>query len=131
MSLQPSQPQEQSEAEPTPRREWSEADAEAFFSKLFRGKHHIPGKLRRDSLTSWSVGSVQPMSTFDSDYLTRLVFLAHDHCVRVELMQSGPGRLRIMASKRVRFEEAKSWPLVEAHPTLEEAVSKFREVSHA
>jgi hypothetical protein len=111
---------------PSPRKEWREQDAEAFFAELFRGKHHIPGKLRQETPTCWSVGSVQPMSSFDYDDLTRLVFLAHEYCVRVELLPSGPGRLRIAASKRVRFAEAKSWPLVEAHPTLEEAVEKFR-----
>jgi hypothetical protein len=108
-------------------REFSAQEAEAFFSKLFRGKHHIPGKLRRDGSASWSVGNVNPMSTFDSDELTRLVFLAHEHALRVEVLPSGPRCLRIAATKRCRLEDAPSWPLVEGHPTLDQAVGKFRE----
>jgi hypothetical protein len=61
-------------------------------------------------------------ATFDGSYLTRLVFLAHDACIRVELEAVGPRCMRIWFHPRKR-----DGHLAERHPTLEEAVTRWRE----
>jgi hypothetical protein len=63
------------------------------------------------------------LSTFDFDLLTRLVFLAHDRCVRVELANSGPSRIGVKLHRRHTREGC----VVERHPTMEEALQKHRQ----
>lgn len=105
---------------------WSESEARAFFSEVFCGEHHIPnrGKLKPCG-KGWSVGGVYSPATWDGNLLTRLVFLAHDHCVRVDISPSQPGRLRIDAWKRAPIGAADS-PIMMGHPTLEQAVALHR-----
>lgn len=62
------------------------------------------------------------LSTYDFDELTRLVFLAHDMCIRVEIRNHGPNRLKLMFHPRKR-----EGNIAERHPTLEQAVAKWRE----
>lgn len=62
------------------------------------------------------------LSTFDFDGLTRLVFMAHDRCVRVELAASGPGLVRLVLHKR----HSREGRMSERHPTLETAVEMWR-----
>jgi hypothetical protein len=106
-------------------KQWSEDEAREFFAKVFRGEHHIPGKLKPFG-TGWKVGNVYRPSTWDYDELTRLVFFAHDFGVRVEILPGQPGKVAIAAWKRVRLEEAGDSPIVEGHPTLEQAVAMHR-----
>lgn len=63
------------------------------------------------------------MSTYDSDSLTRLVFLAHDYALRIELQAiKGPyGGLAMIFYNRVRDGD-----LFHRHPSLESAVSEWR-----
>ncbi|MBA3826199.1 MAG: hypothetical protein H0X24_20150 [Ktedonobacterales bacterium] len=60
------------------------------------------------------------MATVDFDGLTRLVFLAHTLCVRVELHSSGPGLIKLFFSERQRGDDR--WT---CHPTLNDAVATF------
>lgn len=62
------------------------------------------------------------IATFDDDTLTRLVFAAHDECLRVELSQSRPGHLKILLHPR----NLRDGRFCERHPTLESAVVKWR-----
>jgi hypothetical protein len=62
------------------------------------------------------------LSTFDFDYLTRLVVLAHDRCVRVAIVSSAPRRLGLTLHRRAGREGA----MHERHPTIEEAVERMR-----
>ncbi|MCA0270415.1 MAG: hypothetical protein LCH53_14520 [Bacteroidetes bacterium] len=62
------------------------------------------------------------LSTFDSDGLTRLVLLAHDHALRVEVEAAAHGYLRLVMHGRSHKEKS----LARHHPTLEDAVARHR-----
>lgn len=61
-------------------------------------------------------------ATFDAPNLTRLVFLSHEYAIRCEVRSARNDLLRLCFSPRVR--EGGVW---ERHPTIEQAVSSFRE----
>lgn len=97
--------------------------AEAFFGELFHGEHHIPGEVRPFGL-GWKVNAYSgSLATFDFDGLTRLVLLAHDRCVRAELVAGGPGRVGIAIWQR----RARTGGMGERHPTIEQAFASWRE----
>jgi hypothetical protein len=62
-----------------------------------------------------------PLSTFDFDNLTRLVFLAHDHALRVELSGAAPGAIRLRFHQRRREGD-----IFERHPTIGRALKAWR-----
>ena len=108
---------------------WTEQEATAFFAELFHGEHHIPGKLKPWG-KGWSLTTFVTPSTFDFDELTRLVFLAHEHRVRVEISPASPKYLRISAWKRPPLEDV-SGSVIEGHPSLEQAVDKWKTARHS
>lgn len=91
-----------------------------FFAELFLGEHHIPRSGVKGFGFGWAVIYDGDFATFDAEMLTRLVFLAHDRCVRAEVSHAGM-HLRISIWQRVR-EGRKS----QRHPTLETALSDWR-----
>lgn len=98
-------------------------EAEAFFVEFYRGKHHIPGgEVKHSDKHGWCVNHYGDLSTWDFDMLTRLVFLAHDRCVRVSIDSSGPRMVRIIVHQR-RYREG---DISRRHPTLEQAVEAWR-----
>lgn len=89
--------------------------------ELFHGAHHVP------RIHSWGTGircsiSSGKLSTFDFDYLTRLVVLAHDHCVRAEITSSGPRLVGIVLHKR----HGRTGGMCDRHPTIEDAISSMK-----
>lgn len=62
------------------------------------------------------------LATWDFQDLTRLVFLAHDFCIRVEITPAGPKGVWLWFHWRKREGD-----MAERHPTLEQAVQSFRE----
>lgn len=94
----------------------------AFFSRLYHGKHHFPSEMRDDGDGVFSVSHYGEISTFDYDALTRLVLLAHEHCVRAWISASGPKRVRIWIQQRA----PSSTDISHGHPTIEQAIEKFR-----
>ena len=93
-----------------------------LLGELFLGFHHLPGVpkpygrgIRLDHRPQW-------LSTFDFDSLTRLVFLAHDRAIRVEIDGSGPGMVKLVLHKRIR-----EGVMHERHPTIEAALQRWRE----
>lgn len=97
-------------------------EAEDFFSELYLGKHHIPGKIKAYG-PGWHVNHLGSLATFDFNELTRLVFLAHDQCMRVEIINSGPGMVKIAIWKR----EGRTGSMWQRHPTIDEALKQWRE----
>lgn len=90
--------------------------------RVFLGEHHAP-----ERIYAWGRGikcnsESHRLSTFDFDYLTRLVVLAHDACVRVEIVSSGPGCIGLVLHKR----HARDGAMHERHPTMEEAIERVR-----
>lgn len=101
------------------------ARAQAVLDAAFRGRHHIPGnvKVGADGKWVWLEANVSGgVSTFDYDVLTRLVFAAHDLCVRVEIQRSGGSLIRLMLSPRYTREGS----TMDRHPGLIEAYEQYR-----
>jgi hypothetical protein len=67
--------------------------------------------------------STGQLSTFDFDALTRLVFLAHDYCIRIQLSPCNGSHFALMFHPRHKREGCMS----ERHPTIEQAVADWRE----
>jgi hypothetical protein len=97
-----------------------------LLGELFYGIYHLDHKaLKR---TDWSNNSFiefslgwQCLATFDIDGLTRLVFLAHHRGIRIEVQGSKANYLKLLFHKRKR-----KGNIYQRHPTLAEAVAKFR-----
>jgi hypothetical protein len=84
--------------------------------ELFGGEHHLPTVYEFGN----GVRCRQPsMSTYDNDLLTRLVVLAHDHCIRAEISRDS-----IILHARQRNGEF--W---QRHQTLETAITAIRKCS--
>jgi hypothetical protein len=62
------------------------------------------------------------LATYDFSDLTTLVFLAHDHCIRVQIGPCNNQYLELVFHPREQREGGMS----ERHPTLEEAVERRR-----
>ena len=107
-------------SKPSP--ELTKEEAIDFFAELYGGKHHIPRGGVKDFGCGFSVNHYGDLSTFDFDKLTRLVFLAHDRCIRVEVSNSGPRMVKISIWKR-HGREGDMWY---RHPTIEQALALWR-----
>lgn len=97
------------------------SEATEFFSDFYFGKHHIPHPIRRDGF-GWSVYDRRGLATYDFNHLTRLVVMAHDRCIRAEILPAGPRGIRIKIDKRERGAKGMS----RRHPTLDDAVAFIR-----
>lgn len=87
--------------------------------RAYRGAHHVPRVRVGDR---WlETNHCGDLSTADGDLLTRLVVLAHDAAVRVEISSSGPYMVKVMLHPRRRTNRN-----VTNHPTLEEAAARVR-----
>ena len=96
-------------------------DATDFFRDFYFGEHHFPSELK-ESGYGWCVTQLNAsLSTYDFNHLTRLVVMAHDRCIRVELKPFGMNRLKIIITKRER-----DGGYSERHPTLEAAIEYIR-----
>lgn len=62
------------------------------------------------------------LSTFDFNELTRLVFLAHDRCIRVEIQPQSNRYLKLLFHPR----KSRDGRMTERHPNLEQAVELWR-----
>lgn len=100
---------------------FTEEQATAFFAWVFGGKHHIPGKLKKYGL-GWAVCCARDLATWDQDYLTRLVFAAHDACIRLAIEGASPQYVRICIWKR----KGREGSVYARHPALMSAVIKWR-----
>jgi hypothetical protein len=94
-----------------------------LLGELFLGIYHI----ERESLkVDWTnnhyieINIYQDLSTFDYDRLTRLVFLAHWFCIRVQITPCNFRYIKLMFHNRAR-----EGFIYDRHPTLEEATESF------
>jgi hypothetical protein len=100
--------------------------AERVIDVAYGGQHHVFS-------LKWAyrgyVGEVctflvnEGAATYDFSDLTRMVTSCHDACVRGEIRNGGPGRLRIVLTPRARKHRH---PDAGAHPTLEQHVEQIR-----
>lgn len=95
-------------------------EAEAFFARWLRGND-----FRMKAQGNWFTVSVYVgqlgLSSFDDDLLSRLVFLAHELGWRASVLGSAPRYIKVAISKRDRSDD-----ISRCHPTLEDAVERFR-----
>jgi hypothetical protein len=91
---------------------------------LFGGIYHLEGA----ELVDWANDhhievrvAYKEWATFDSNLLTRLVFLAHDRCLRLSVSPRSHRALTLLFYPRQR-----GGRIDERHPTLEEAVAEHR-----
>lgn len=93
---------------------------------VYRGFYHLPHGVCYTP--NWedpmyiSVSVLDQLATYDSNLLTRLVVLAHDRLIRVEVQSSNPGRVKLGFSRR----SSREGSIFERHPTIEQAVSDLR-----
>ena len=97
-------------------------EATEFFAEYYGGKHNIPGHEVAACGPGWSVFDNRGgLASYDTNGLTRLVVMAHDRCIRVEVSPWRNTTLRIAIYKRQRIGD-----LFLGHPTMEQAIEKFR-----
>jgi hypothetical protein len=95
-------------------------EAKQFYADFFLGEHHIPSKIQ-----NWGDGYYVvyrgSLSTYDFNQLTRLVFMAHERGIRVEVAPHGGfGHLKLILHKR----DPTSTSMMLGHPTLDEALKR-------
>ncbi len=101
-------------------------EARDFLGSIYGGTHNLPGEVKPFGY-GWCLNHQGDLATFDGDQLTRLVFLAHDRCVRVSILNSGPRMVRIVIHPRMGREGGFSVK----HPTIEDALAVWRKTNPA
>ncbi len=108
------------------RREWMSDDQWAcaiMLADLFRGFHHIHGKIKECGQTGILVNATNnSFASYDFDTLTRATIMAHDRLIRFSIQPSGPRMLKLVLHKRHKREGA----MHERHPTIEDAIKAIR-----
>lgn len=105
------------------RADMTPAQVECFdlLCDVFHGEHHAPEVRAFGRGIRGSVYAGQ-MATYDFNYLTRLVILAHDRCIRAELVAGAPGRVGVALFKR----HGRPGDIMSSHPTIEKAIADCR-----
>lgn len=99
-----------------------QAECYRLLCDLVHGEHHLNGIVREHGRGLKISLQFMTLSTFDFDYLTRLVVMAHDRCIRVEIVPSGPRLIGIELHKR----HAREGEMHRRHPTIEQAIARIR-----
>lgn len=106
-------------------------DVADLLGYLLKGIYHDEKAIRK---VDWSnkhyieyktYGGHGNWASFDFDYLTQLVFLAHHMAIRVEITPVNFTHIRILFHRRSR-----NGDIYQRHPTLDEAVARFKETCY-
>lgn len=100
-------------------------EAAEFFGLLFHGRNHSPDDtLKPIPRGGWKIiPREKDFASYGYDALTRLCFLAHDHCIRASIVPGNrAGILQINIWRRSRI-----GGMNERHPTIEAALATWRE----
>jgi len=98
-----------------------QSDCIDLFCDLVGGAHNLNGSFINLGGNGVCISQKRSFATYDDNWLTKLVFMAHDRCIRVELQAAGHGITRVILFKRGR-----DGSLMERHPTLEQALEHYR-----
>lgn len=111
---------------PSPyRKDWMSDDQWAcyqFLADVFGGFHHVYGPVREFGYGICTSVASGKLATFDFDGLTRIVLLAHDRMIRVEIQSSGPRMVKLCLHQRHQRDGCIS----RRHPTIEQALETHR-----
>jgi len=93
-------------------------------SDWLHGLHHAPDTVRPfcDDAIELVFHRGKTFATFDFDELTRLVFLAHDQCIRAEIASAGMHLAVRLFARHTREGSTSS-----RHPTLPEVAMRWTE----
>jgi hypothetical protein len=101
---------------------------QAVLAATFGGLHNAPRPIHKlhegTPYEHWEVSTSQELATFDFNRLTALVVAAHDRCVRVSVVSSGPNMVKIVLFPR----KGRGGSMSERHPTIEDALETIRMV---
>lgn len=95
-------------------------EATKFFSEFYRNILFKTPEVKRFG-DGWSVNHRGYLATYDFDNLTRLVFMAHEKCIRASIHPCTPNLIRIAIHKR----EGRTGSFMERHPTIEKALEDW------
>lgn len=107
------------------RKDWMTDDQWAcyvFLADVFGGFHHVHHPVKEFGYGICTSVISGRLSTFDFDGLTRIVLLAHDRMIRVELQSSGPRMVKLCLHQRHKRDGCISG----RHPTIEQALETHR-----
>jgi len=96
-----------------------------LLADLLAGLHHLDDATGVDWADTHHIEvrlAWKELASFDGNLLTRLVFLAHDRCVRVSVRPRSHHALTLMFHPRER-----TGGIWARHPTLEDAVAEHRQ----
>ena len=94
-----------------------------MFADVCRGFHHVNGTFKEFGSGVAIHTSLSGWATWDYDNLTRLVVMAHDRMIRVDLLHSGSRMYGFALWKR----HTRDGDMSKRHPTIEDAVSMCRQ----
>ena len=107
------------------RKDWMSDDqwlCAQFWADIMGGFHHVSGNFKQCGSGISIFEKYGNFATYDFDGLTRLVFLAHDRCIRVAIDGGGPMGVKFTIHKR----HLREGNMSEKHPTIEDAITKWR-----
>lgn len=90
-----------------------------------RGEHHLPNRIYADG-QGVKINWYGDLSSYDFDCLTRLVILAHQYAIRVEIGSSGPRMVSIRAHRRYHRGPTEERKICEHHPSLDDLIELCR-----
>ena len=99
-----------------------QAECYRLLCDLVGGDHHLCGIVRGCGRGISINLQHRTLATFDFNHLTCLVVMAHDRCIRAEIVPSGPRMVGLMLHRRHKRDGS----MFERHPTIEEHIEKIR-----
>lgn len=97
-------------------------EAIEFFTVLYGATHHIPSKLTAEYDGYSIIHNKGDLSTYDYDFLTRMVFMAHDRAIRLSINPIKKGLVKISIFKKSHTADTSD----NYHPKLADAICKFQ-----
>ncbi len=96
-----------------------------FLCRLFRGFHHCPDIKQKNCSGGNLVVNTRTgyFANYDYDLLTKMVIMAHNWGVRVQVSGGGPGMLKISLWKR----NVREGDICDRMPTIDHMVSIYKD----
>lgn len=104
-----------------------------FFSEFYGGEHNIPTNRKNEpDVQEFGLGfacnNSRDLSTWDSNYLTLLVMLAHKYHYRVSVAAIKKGVEQIQIWKRLPRNTHPELTMSKTHPGIKELIEKLQKM---